>query len=223
MLKFRFSILTLLLATAVVAIYLASRDTDLLSLNMNGNKILPMPVDSFQQLPHRWGLLNPQERPLDRVLYRQCLKFEKLSPSDQAAVRKSIGDSTEASLWTFARRSSVFALRNKDPQRIRAGLIAFAMMPTEHDFRDVYMTLGLLGRAAKELNVDSSVFEETAAMSRSHMAKLMKEMVGRDPSGTKSRNFVETEFGIGYVATGDGPFNSSKRLAFDQHAHSKGD
>ena len=88
--KIRFSILALLILTALVAVYFASRDTDLLALNMNGNDILPLPVDSYPDIRGRWGLLNPREQPLDRILYRQCKKFEKLSPTQQAAVRQSI-------------------------------------------------------------------------------------------------------------------------------------
>ena len=48
----RFSILALLVVTALVALYFASRDSDLLSLNMNGNVVLPLPVDSY---PERRG------------------------------------------------------------------------------------------------------------------------------------------------------------------------
>ena len=141
--RIRFSIFTLLIVTTIIAAYFASRDTDLVALNMNSNEILPLPMDTYSDVPGRWGLLNPKEIPLDRILYRQCQKFESLSETERAAVRSSISDSMENTLWEFARRSSVFALRNEDPDRIRAGLVAMSMLPKRHDFRDVYMTLGL--------------------------------------------------------------------------------
>ena len=91
--------------------------------------------------------------PLDRVLYRQCKKFENLSANQRVAVRRSISEPMEDTLWEFARRSSVFALRDDDPDRVRAGLVAMSMLPSQHDYRDVYMTLGLLRRAGSELGL----------------------------------------------------------------------
>ena len=203
--------------TAIVAIYFGSRDTDLASLTMNGNDILPLPVDSYPDLPGRWGLLNPKELPLDRVLYRQCREFENLSALDRSAVHQSISKPMENTLWEFARRSSVFALRDEDPDRVRAGLVALTMLPTKHDFRDVYMTLGLLSRAGKQLEHDPAVFEEVAEICVSGTAQygtgvMMKEMTQRDPSGTRSKNFVETDQGIGYVRFGQGPYDTTGDL-----------
>lgn len=216
--RLRFSIITLLILTAIVSAYFASRDLDLLALNMNGNDILELPVDSYPDMPGRWGLLNPKELPLDRILYRQCKKFESLSAADRDAVRKSISDSMEDTLWEFARRSSVFALQDKDPDRVRAGLIAMSMLSRQHDFRDVYMTSGLLRRAGYELECDSSaMFKEIADIcvpgtSRYNMGVMLNEMTGRDPSSTGSKNFVETEYGIGYVMSGKGPYDSKGNL-----------
>ena len=213
----RFSILGLLLVTALVAVYFASRDADLLSLSMNGNDILPLPVDSYSDLRGHWGLLNPREMLLDRVLYRQCKKFENLSANQRVAVRRSISEPMEDTLWEFARRSSVFALRDDDPDRVRAGLVALSMLPNRHDYRDVYMTLGKLRGAADELGIDYKDFAEIADIcvpgtSRYNMGMMLKEMTGCDPSSTKSKNFVQTEFGIGYVRSGRGPYDPNGDL-----------
>ena len=131
---------------------------------MNGNDILPLPADSYPDVRGRWRLLNPKELPLDRVLYHQCEKFESLSVTDRDAVRRSISDALEDTLWGFARRSSGFALRDNDPDRVRVGLVAMSMLPNQDDFRDVYMTLGLLRGAAQELEYDRVMFEEIAAI-----------------------------------------------------------
>ena len=215
--RLRFSILALLIFTALVAAYFASRDTDLLSLSMNGNNILPLPVDSYPDVPGRWELVNPNELPLDRILYRQCREFESLPATDRAAVRRSISKPMENTLWEFARRSSVFALRDEDPDRIRAGLVAMSMLPNRHDFRDVYMTLGQLRGATDEFGLGYEVFAEIAEIcipgtSRYNMGVMLKEMTGRDPSSTKSKNFVETEYGIGYVRSGRGPYDQNGDL-----------
>ena len=215
--RIRFSIFALLVVTTIIAAYFASRDTDLLALNMSSNEILPLPLDTYPDVPSRWGLLSPRELPLDRILYRQCQKFESLSGTERAAVRSSISDPMEDTLWEFARRSSVFALRNEDPDRIRAGLVAMSMLPKRHDFRDVYMTLGLLCRAGHMLEYDPAMFEEIAAIcvpgtSRYNMGVMLNEMTARDPSSTKSKNFVETEYGIGYVRSDKGPYDPNGNL-----------
>ena len=214
--RIRFSIFTLLVVTAIIAAYFASRDTDLLALNMNSNEILPLPLDTYPDVPGRWWLLNPRELPLDRILYRQCQKFESLSGTERAAVRSSISDPMEDTLWEFARRSSVFALRNEDPDRIRAGLVALSMLPNQHDYRDVYMTLGLLRRAGLMLEYDPAMIGEIEAIcipgtSRYSMGVILNKMTVRDPE-TKSSNFVETEYGIGYASSGKGPYDPNGNL-----------
>ena len=79
------------------------------------------------------------------------------------------------------------------------------------------MTLGKLRGAADELGIDYKDFAEIADIcvpgtSRYNMGVMLKEMSGRDPSSTKSKNFVQTEFGIGYVRSGRGPYDSNGDL-----------
>lgn len=179
---------------------------------MNGNPILSLPLDSYSEVPGRWELLNPKEMPLDRVMRRQCLQFETLSKEDQDWVRKSIGSSTEDSLWEFASRSAIFALRENDPSWIRAGVIAMSMLPNERDYRDEIPKLGLLRRACAKSNFDSKVFAEVAVIAPDRLASKMKAMVGPQQSTLGLNNFVETEFGLGYVDIDDGPYDRGGNL-----------
>ena len=215
--RMNFSILTLIVFTALVALILASRDSDLASLRMNNHSVLPLPLDSYPQIPGRWGLLNPRELPLDRVLYRQCKEFEDLSAKERSAVRGSITRPMESTLWEFARRSSVFALREEDPERIRVGLVALSMLPNQHDFRDVHMTMGLLRAAGFELGCDHSVFSEIEKIcvpgkSRYNMGKMMRDVASRQPSPVRSNMFVETGHGIGYIRSDNGPYDPMGNL-----------
>ena len=91
--RIRFSIFTLLVVTAIIAAYFASRDTDLLALNMNSNEILPLPLDTYPDVPGRWWLLNPRELPLDGFFIdnvkslRACLALSALRCAVQFPIR----------------------------------------------------------------------------------------------------------------------------------------
>ena len=41
---------------------------------------------------------------------------------------------------------------------------------------------------------------------------MLNEMTGRDPSSTGSKNFVQTEYGMGYVMSGKGPYDPNGNL-----------
>ena len=84
-------------------------------------------------------------------------------------------------------------------------------------FRDVYMTLGLLRYAGQELEYAPKMFEEVASIyvpgtARNNMGVMLNEMVVRDPSSTSSKNFIETDCGIGYVQSGDSPYDRNGNL-----------
>lgn len=204
--RFRFSILSILVVTTLIAFYFGTRDSDLASLEMNNHSILPMPLDVYPRLPGHYYLVNPKELPLDRVLRRQCLQFEALSSQQQTFVRQSMPPSTKESLWRFASRCFVFAIRHEDSEWVRAGAIALSMIGNGYDYRDFYITTGKQKGALRELNLGTSMFSEIAKFSEGSAAKQLEEQHARVSNHSIAKNLVRTRAGIGFVRHGKGPF-----------------
>ena len=216
----QFSTLHLLVLTAISAalVWYLTRNSDLASVTMNENLILPLPIDPYPEMRGYWDLLNPREVPLDRVWRNQCLAFANLTSEDRNQITKSISSEMENTLfWRFTRRSAIFAIRNKEPDRVRAALYGLAMLPNQRDFRDVLVSLALLKSAANELEMDLNVFAQAAEIAPKHMANRILEMANRSSGNdwlenSWGRMIVNTSFGIGVVNKGKAAYSPRSDL-----------
>ncbi len=63
----------------------------------------------------RGGLVNPEPVELDRLLRELCVSFAAKPVPEQTALRAAVSTDESYTLLCFARRSVVFALRDRDP------------------------------------------------------------------------------------------------------------
>ena len=153
-------------------------------------------------LEHRvgeFGLLNPTPQDFDTILREYCLRYAQLSSESQrAAFRAEIPRSKFSTLRTFAKRAAVFALRDSDPETLRAGLAALAMLDTRRtDYRGPLTTMAVLYHATERLGLDPvATFEAAAKLATENIAKHLRSFPGRDEhsrSMEKSWGYREVE------------------------------
>ena len=83
-------------------------------------------------------LIDPHPLPLDNKLTEICRRFAGSDATTRAITRTSVSLEGLYTLFTFARRSAVFALRDNQSSHIIDGLTAIAVNePKRVDFRDV--------------------------------------------------------------------------------------
>src|SRR6516225_6163567 len=108
-------------------------------------------------------------------------------------------------LFTFARRSAVFALRDNQSSHIIDGLTAIAVIELKRaDFRDALVPLALLYNAAIRIGDNpDTLIRSAVALAESNMSALMEEFINRSPNDKDLRQWghlvMETENGPGLV------------------------
>ncbi len=174
----------------------------------------PMPGKKFKQQKGQWELLNPELSELDTSLRKLCTTFPGKSKLEQEKFRSAIPLDEFYTLFEFARRSSVFALRDKDPDILNSALISIAMIEAERtDFRDILITLALLHHSAKRIGLDpSSTFLKFSEIAEPSTSELITGFAGRDSASQSLRDSwgyfeVNTEYGAGFVGWGFKKYN----------------
>jgi len=116
-------------------------------------------------------------------------------------------------LIEFARRASVFALRNKDIQLLQDGLTAVTMIEAKRtDFRDILWVLALLHHTASRIGVDAdSLFRNTAKIAERETRDFLTGFAGHDERYKSLKDSwgyleVETAFGRGFARWGSRPY-----------------
>jgi hypothetical protein len=150
-------------------------------------------------------LIDPAPSSLDDELRKVVRSYAASQPRQRAVMRDSISMEGFYTLMTFARRSAVFAMRERKVEIARGGLIAVAMIDPERvDFRDIPACLYLLYHAANRIGADADgMFREVGALSDSEVGKDIVGFVERasDRRSLSSSLFVEveTEKGLGFI------------------------
>jgi hypothetical protein len=101
------------------------------------------------------SLFRVERNEVDEAVRTLVAEFRSGSAEDREALtfRLSMGDLY--TLMQFAKRSVVFALRERNPERCVEGMAALAAIDIERvDFRDLYSAVGLVDAAARYIDAD---------------------------------------------------------------------
>jgi hypothetical protein len=169
-------------------------------------------------------LIDPHRLPVDNWLTEICHRFAESDGTTRAITRTSLSMDDFYTLFTFAQRSAVFALRDNQSSHIVDGLSAIAVIELKRvDFRDALVSLALLYNAAIRIgdNADTLV-RGAVALAESNMSALMEGFINRSPNEKDLHQWghmvVETENGPGLVKRRTAPYTPTcpmDRIAFE--------
>jgi hypothetical protein len=117
-------------------------------------------------------LLRFSENELDSSIDQLVSTYRASSTDQRSELRDMLSMDDCYTLLTFARRSTVRAIRSQEASVAADGLVAVAMVdPQRVDERDILQTLGLLYFALRRLDDEnaSAVFREVAALTDSEV------------------------------------------------------
>lgn len=164
--------------------------------------VSPMPAGKYEFSGEELGLVNPKPNALDAALTELCRRYARSDPATRQRMRRSIDGDELYTLWNFAERAAVFALRERSAQRVADGLTALALMERERvDFRDLYRSVGMLQYSAERIGADHrKLFRDAAALAEPGTAEILRTGL-TSPAGDGPAGHVEivTEGGVGFV------------------------
>lgn len=101
---------------------------------------------------------------MDRAIDSVCAKFASGDANQRATMTHGATGDDLYELLVFARRASVFALREREETWIRYGLTAVAMVDAARiDPRDIPLTLSLVHHASERLQLQTvALFDATS-------------------------------------------------------------
>jgi hypothetical protein len=121
------------------------------------------------------------------------------NPANRDTFRAGLTDRQRTVLGRFGARSSVVALRERSPERLRVGLIAKALADTNLDPRDLMVGVAVHFVVAQQLGLTpTEVFDEAASYAGAGTADVLRAF-GRRTDVTLSA------FGWQRIDTPDGP------------------
>jgi len=164
----------------------------------------PMPGGDYDKEAGDFDLAAIVEKPLDKDLQAVVRAFETWPPEKRAEGRRHISMDDQYTLIHFARRSSVFALREKSVERCREGLLALAMIDERRiDPRDASWAAGLLAHAIRSVRADRErLAVRVAPLATSGMAQILKQVDSGSNLSDWGYEQIETKSGgIGLVRT----------------------
>ncbi|MBN2098020.1 MAG: hypothetical protein JW753_00330 [Dehalococcoidia bacterium] len=171
--------------------------------------VSPLPQEEYPLRSEELGLLDPVPNQLDEKLRNVCHLFRSLNEQERIEFRKRVSLNEFYTLLTFARRSSVFALRERSPDVLSAGILAVCMIEAERtDFRDILMALSLLHHSATRIGINpDEAFHAAEQLAEPRVRDLLAGFVRRtavekDISKSWGYKEVTTERGPGYVDWG---------------------
>lgn len=145
-------------------------------------------------------------RPLDNILSKLSLRFAQLSPEARSEFRKVTSLDDFYTLLNFARRSAVFALRDRNSGHLVAGLTAVAAIESDRiDYRDALSAMSLLNHSSEKIGARTDeLFSRAASLAE---PKISASMLGFRKKSDDYRDLkkswgyceVETKLGLGFV------------------------
>lgn len=179
----------------------------------------PLPGGDYYIRGEELGLINPIPSDLDTNLRKTCDVFQKLPDQERNKFRRLISPYESYTLLTFARRSSVFALREQNADILEDSLIAISMIEAKRtDFRDILAALSLIYHSAVRINMDSDrAFYDAAQLAEPQVQEMIVGFTKRsadEKSISQSWGYreVKTKFGLGYVRWGFCKYNPETDL-----------
>lgn len=155
----------------------------------------------------RWAgdnsLADPVPRPADAALRKVCRRYAAAHAKDRAEQTAASSMDDFYTLLQFARRSAVFALRERRLDFVADGLTAVAMIdPLRIDERDASSPLPVLAYAARALGAAAEpLFAAAAELARPDMRKIITRFLRNSGSTLREGCYavVETPAGPGFV------------------------
>ena len=131
-------------------------------------------------------LIDPQISDLDRQLRSLLQGIAAAASAERTDFRTAATGDDFYTLLNFARRASVFALRERDGKWVSDALTAVAMIDAARvDERDLPMALSLIHHAAQRLQVRPlERFDAAAALAEARTAKIIRSFVRQPKSET---------------------------------------
>lgn len=179
----------------------------------------PSPLPPLQYSAADVDLLEPQPVELDRELASLCSRFAGESSAGRTDLMNAATMDDFYTLLAFARRASVFALRDGDEGWIRLAMTAIAMIDPERlDERDVLLTLSLPNHAAEQLGLSAvQIFDAAAAIAQSRVGETIRRFVRQSADYKdiqKSWGFVQitTPAGVGIAESGFRPYHPTRDI-----------
>jgi hypothetical protein len=158
-----------------------------------GHMPSPFPRRTYDAAKGDYSLIDPQPNDIDRELRSLCRKFSSLSAAERQQFRNAATTEDFYTLFNFAGRASVFALRERDATWVQDGLSAAAIVDLARiDERDLPLGLSLLHHAAERLHLPvEKVFDGSASLAEPQAAKVITGFV-REPPEVKN---IEASWG----------------------------
>lgn len=143
----------------------------------------PLPPRKYHPEDGEMTLIDPQVLDLDRELQSICSRVVGFSADERGEFRNGATIEDFYTLLNFARRSSVFALREHDEQWVQAALTAGAMIDAARvDERDLPLTLSLIHHAADRLELRTlELFDRAAALAEPRTSEIIRSFVRQPP------------------------------------------
>jgi hypothetical protein len=164
--------------------------------------VSPMPAGKYEFSVEELGLVNPKPNALDAALTALCRRYAQSDPATRQHMRRSIDGDELYTLWNFAERAAVFALRERSAARLADGLNALALIERERvDFRDLYTSVGMLHYSAEQIGANhQKLFRDAAALAEPGTAEIIRSSLttraGDRPAG---HVVIVTEGGVGFM------------------------
>jgi hypothetical protein len=188
--------------------------------------ILPSPIGPNMRYVYAGAMeaIDPHWLPLDDKLTEICRRFAGSDATARETTRTSVSMDDFYTLFDFARRSAVFALRDNQSSHIIDGLTAIAIIELKRvDFRDALVPLAVLYNAAIKIGVNPDALVRRAiALSEPDTSAVMEGFIDRSPDDKDLSKWgyavVETENGPGLVASRFKPYAPTcpmDRIAFE--------
>jgi hypothetical protein len=185
----------------------------------------PMPAGEYGFEAEELGLVNPRPNALDAALADLSRRYAQADDAERARMRDAISMEEFYTLLDFARRASVFGLRERQGGRLAAGLTAVSMVEQERvDYRDILVALSLLHHSAARVGADpAKLFRDAARLAEPNTRQLILGFLAR-PQQEKSlrdawgHDEVETEGGVGFIGYNFQPYHPTtdlKRVAVE--------
>ncbi len=116
---------------------------------------------------------NPSMCAADLQIEKICWAYIKTSDAEREAYRNRVANG--GSLWHFAHRVAIRAIRTGQVESIRLGLAALSLEDCRNDLRDTSRLLVMLLHAAEQIGADcEQEFAFGAAISTPRTAELMR-------------------------------------------------
>lgn len=143
----------------------------------------PLPPRKYHAEDNEMTLIDPQVVDLDGELRSICSRAIGFAEEERQDFRNGATIEDLYTLLNFARRSSVFALREHDEKWIQVALTAVAMIDAARvDERDLPLTLSLIHHGAERLELPTlQLFDAAAALAEPRTSEIIRSFVRQPP------------------------------------------